>query len=73
MTEKEKFDDPNGNCEDCSDKHCNGCQPQLTTEQLTHSLNVLMNALISLMVDKKLITEQELHDKLVKDFGAKPK
>jgi len=54
---------------DCSG--CTECGPgQLTQEELVHSLNVLMNALISVLVDKKVLTEKDIHDKLINDFGA---
>lgn len=70
-----KCEDGEGDCskeEGCCGGHDHDSHPEITIEQMTHSLNVLMNALISLMVEKKMITEQELHDKLIKDFGVKP-
>ncbi len=54
-----------GNCA------CNSKQ-EFSQEELVHSLNVLMNALIGVLVDKKVLSESEIHEKLVKEFGAMP-
>jgi len=56
---------------DCNCNHDHKGQ-EISQEQLVHSLNVLMNALIGVLVDKKVLTEKDIHDKLVKDFGAQP-
>ncbi|NTV23045.1 MAG: hypothetical protein HGA85_01555 [Nanoarchaeota archaeon] len=47
-------------CNDC------GCSEELTTEELVENNNIILNTLIDLLVEKKVISEEELRAKLAK-------
>jgi len=50
-------------CE-CNTGHEECCDTEFSTEDLAESNNVVLNSLIELLINKKVITEEELEESL---------
>ena len=51
-------------CEECGKEECTCEEEEMSTEELVETNHLMINALIDLLGEKKVITEDELDKKL---------